>query len=335
MDIRKLKYLFKINYAKRQYQKKDGKGSLLFAKHISKKTKRRLCKNKNAYLTFDYLNPVKQCTHPDIIKSSLFNKYLLTVSGYPFEIAKFENPFLYSSENGTDFINVFGDKPIATYMGDGASHYSDSEIIEDNGKVYLFYRMCYEDCDVPNIKIIVRSSDDLIRWSDEYELFSKNGKSYLSPAFVKRDNKYHMYYVDLDDEKNAIYNLKRKVSNSLLFDDEPKEEVLKLNNCPQNRSIWHIDVISDGDVLRGLFVFMIGKKAEGGTRLYYAESKDDGKTWDIGDEIMFDINYKLVKRIYRSTMIKGENGWDIYYPVCTKNDCWYLLLSKNRKLGLK
>lgn len=334
MKLSNLKYIFKINYAKRSYIKSDGKGKLLFAKYVSQRTKKRLSPKDSLFVNFDYINPVNQCTHPDILKSQIFKgKYLLTVSGYPFEIAKFENPFLFVSDDGLNFKNAFREKPIAEYLGNGNSHYSDGEIIEDDGKVFLFYRMCYEDCDIPYVQIISRYSNDLSTWSNEIEIAKGKGKTLLSPAFVKQKNCFYMYYVDYD-EQESCFKLKRRKSSTVLFEDNIVEEELIINNAPVGKNIWHIDIVQDGKVLRGLFVFMLGQKAEAGTRLYYAESLDNGAIWEIKKEIVFDVNYKMVKRIYRSTMVKGENGWNIYYPVCTNNECWYLLLKKNYNFDL-
>lgn len=334
MNLKSLKYVFKVNYAKRAYIKKNGKGLLILSKWVSNRTKRKLCKNGNNFITFDHINPVNQSTHPDIIRAKSFsNKFILTVSGYPFEIARFENPFVFISDDGLSFNNLFGEKAVVEIVGEGKSHYSDGELLEHNGKLFLFYRMCYKDCLKPYVTVFCRTTTDLQKWSEEIEVFNGEGRSYLSPSFVKKDGSFYAYFVDFDDDSKT-YNLKRVVDDNALFENKNQSETLVVRNAPLGKNIWHIDIVEDGVLLRGLFVFMNGEKAELGTRLYYAESKDGGKTWDVGNELLFDINYRIVKRVYRSTMIKTENGWDIYYSVCTKNDCWFTLLSRNNQLGL-
>ena len=330
MKIKNLKNLFKINYGLRFYLKHNGRGLLIIPRICSWITKRRLRIKRSSFVNFDYLNPVSQCTHPDIIRSNINGlKYVLTVSGYPYNIAKYENPYIFSSRDGINFFNGIGKGAVVEYQGDGSSHYSDSEIIEENGEIYLFYRMCYEDCQDQHITLFVRSSSNLLEWSDEVEIVSNSGRVYLSPSIVKCDNMFFMYFVDCLDTVSGVYALKRLIAKDVLFAGVIRTETLELINAPAGLKIWHIDVIEDDNTFRGLFTFMSGEVAER-TRLYYAESRDGGKTWRVGKEIVFDINMKIVKRIYRSSMIKTESGlWDIYYAVCTYNNCWFLLVSKD------
>ena len=330
MKIRNLKYVFKIKYGQRFYEKKEGKGLLIIPKIISYLTKKRLKVKKDIFVVFDSLNPVNQCTHPDLIRTNKCgDKLILTVSGYPFNIARFENPYVFVSNDGIHFSNPLGKEAVVTYKGKGSSHYSDSEIVEDNGLFYLFYRMCYEEKDNQRIVIYANSSSNLSEWNNEIEVFSKAGRVYLSPSIIKTETKYHMYYVDCIDLNSGKYALMRKIAHDVLFRDVISTEKLTIINQPEGQEIWHIDVIPEGDRLLGLFTFTMGDAAAK-TRLYYSQSDDYGKTWKIGQEVKFDINMKIVKRVYRSTMIKNDKGfWNIYYAVCTNNNCWFLICSKD------
>lgn len=333
MKIQNLKYIFSVNWGAFVYERyRNRKWGKLVVKTISYVTEKRLLglKSQCERVRFDDINLVEQATHPDIIveKGAFGGKYILTVSGYPFNLAKYENQFVFTSGDGVNFNNVIGSGAIATYEGEGHSHYSDGEMAIYDGKIILFYRMCYEDCVKPHVVIYARESKDLLNWGEEKQIFMSYATAYLSPSIIKSGEKYEMYYVDREEDRNVF---KCKASNSIYFDDNPMARENTLINEPPGRRLWHLDIVRDDNVLRGLFAFTVGKFADD-TRLYYAKSLDNGVTWHVEREILLDINYRIVKRVYRSTMVKENGTWSIYASVCTKNNCWFLLRSKGHVL---
>lgn len=272
-------------------------------------------------------NEVDQLTHPDgFVASEKFNgRILMTASGYPFGSERDESQYVLSSEDGISFKNLVGEGPVAEYTGNGRSHFSDGEIIEENGKIYVYYRYCDVDSKEREITIYRKETKDLRNWTNEICVLSKKGQAYISPAIVKSGNLYHMYYVE--EEPNDDMMLKRLISSNLEFSDST-EETLRIDNNPQGMKLWHVDIVREGDVLHGLFVYTIDKGGKG-ARLYYARSTDDGLTWCVHKEIRLDVNYSCVSRIYRSTMIKIDKKWNLYVPVNTVDECWFVLVMED------
>ena len=298
-------------------------------KHISRADCKKLLKGSHTIaITLDSINIVNQGTHPDIFvsKNVVPGKYVLTMSGYPFNLAQYEDQYVLLSDDGLHFKNVLGNnKAIAAYEGNGISHFSDGDILEVGKTVYLYYRMCYEDVANPYITIFCRSTNDFKKWSNEEVVITRHGITFISPSIIYYEKRYIMFFVNYE---NGAYYLYRSEATNPLFKDSTPEKV-ELLNAPSNRNIWHLDVVSDGDKLYGLFVFA---KGYGGhkARLFEAISYNKGLSWNIGFEIKLDIDYSMVNRIYRSSMIKnGDSTWDIYIPVRTKKDSWFLLLKEN------
>lgn len=323
-----LKQLVNINYPKVLYMKyKDNPIVRLYYKFSSKRELRRLMRLSPKTLfpiELNYVNEVNQCTHPDAFVASkkYNNQIVMTVSGYPFGNEKYENQFVLVSNDGKHFSNVLGDKAVVTYIGNGKSYYSDGEIIEYNDKIYLFYRFCNVDDGKSEVTIFRKETDDLQHWYNEKKLLSDSGFKYISPAIIRFNDCFHMYYVEQIDTSNNS-SLKRIVSRNLDFEDNLPSELI-VNNKPDGMMLWHVDIIKQDDLLHGLFVF---SSAGGGknARLYYALSDDEGKTWNVHKQIKINVNYKFVSKIYRSSLIKLNNKNVLYVPICTTNNCWYIL----------
>ncbi len=333
MKIYSIKQLCSINYPKLFYYKyKDNPLLRIFYKWKSKITLKRLLASSSLFpIELDYVNEVNQVTHPDaFVASAKFdNQIILSVSGYPFGCEKYENQFVLRSKDGKHFDNVLINKAVVAYNGNGKSFYSDGEIIEFNDTIYLFYRFCDVDHGKRAISIFRIESSDLRNWKNEKLLLSGEGLKYISPTIVRQENFFVMYYVEqMDNIEKSV--LKRKKSFDLEFHNIEKDEELLINNAPQNMMLWHIDVVSSNNILHGLFDFCTGNGGKC-ARLYYATSIDKGTSWDIHKEILLDIDYKYVSKIYRSTLVYYNNKWDMYVPVCTNNNCWFLLLMHDFK----
>lgn len=321
-----LKELLHINYAKVFYNKHKGNFlASIYYKSKSKKSLNRLTKGSKLIpiICLD-TNDVGQLTHPDgIVASKKFrDKVMLTVSGYPFGVERDESQYVIVSDDGIHFKNVKNQMTLAEYTGKGRSHYSDGEIIEENGKIYVFYRYCNVDNPEREITILRKETDDLENWENEIIVLQKKAQTYISPAFVKVEKEYDMYFVEEQENKDML--LKRLHSSDLNF-VKYQEEELVIKNSPLGMKLWHVDVVKEGNVIHGLFVYTNGKGGKE-ARLYYSRSMDDGFTWVTGKEIILDVDYKYVSKIYRSTMVKVGNDWNLYVPINTTDECWFLFV---------
>ena len=269
-------------------------------------------------IRYDEKSFVNQATHPDVLKKD--DQYFLTVSGYPFEIEHLENPFLFCSDDGICFKSLH-DGPVDAYTGTGLSHFSDGDIIYDDGRIVLYYRLCEMEKTPKTDDIFIKTYSEK-NWSERKAVLSFQKDKCLSQSVVIINGHYEMYYVEMNQEWGS--KLKRLKSDSYLFDSNIMDEV-RINGMPEGRMLWHIDVVLDGEALMGLFAL---STAKGGVdcRLYYGYSKDFGYTWEIVEPIETSIHEKWIKRIYRSSMVKVGGLWNIYISVCTPGDCWFVLL---------
>ena len=323
-----VKELMSINYAKLFYGRyRNNFFARIYYKNKSKKSLRRLM-NKSTMIPIicDKTNEVGQLTHPDgfVTGEKFDNKVILTVSGYPFGSEHDESQYILVSSDGIHFQNIVDNMALAEYTGNGRSHFSDGEIIEDNGKIYLFYRFCDVDHGDRIITILRKETDNLKEWNNESIILKKTAQTYISPAIVKVYNGYNMFFVEEQNDENMV--LKRIHIDNIDFDN-PIEEKVEIENIPPNMKLWHVDVIEEEDILHGLFVYTIGSGGKG-ARLFYAQSRDGGKKWKTYEEIKLDVNYEYVSKVYSSTMIKVNGEWFLYVPVNTKDECWFLLLKQ-------
>ena len=315
--------LLHINYAKLFYGRyRNHPFAKMYYKRKSTASLKKLVKGSNLIpIICTDTNEVGQLTHPDGLMASekYNNAVVITVSGYPFGSERDESQYVLVSKDGIRFSNVENNKALAEYEGNGESHFSDGEIIEKDGIMYVYYRFCDIDHGNRTITILRKESTNLLDWGNERVILQKTAQTYISPAIVFDTNQFVMYFVE--EQSNKQMQLKRIRSTNLEFEN-PVEETIKVKKAPSGMELWHIDVISDGDLLHGLFVFTSGGGGKG-ARLYYAKSEDKG--------LKLDINYQYVAKVYRSTMIKVSGQWNLYVPVNTIDECWFLLLMKNFK----
>lgn len=318
--------LLHINYAKLLYTRyKTNPCVKVFCKICSMKSLGVLKKkSKLIPIVCKDTNYVGQLTHPDVVYTSnhFNNKILLTVSGYPFGDEHDESQYVLSSEDGLHFSNIKRNFALAEYDGKGRSHYSDGVIIENDNKIYVFTRYCDVDRKDRVITIYRKETKDLVNWENEKAILQKTAQTYISPAIIKFENGFAMYYVEEQTDKAMI--LKRMISSGLDFKDTT-EESLEITSAPEGMKLWHIDVIKDEGILHGLFVYSKGEGGRG-ARLFYARSENDGGLWKVYKEIELDVDYRYVSKIYRSTMLNINGKWNLYVPINTSDECWFLFV---------
>ncbi|MBQ9342432.1 MAG: hypothetical protein IJT81_08750 [Lachnospiraceae bacterium] len=321
--------LVHINYPKLLYSRyKNNPLVRMFCKACSRRSLVSLARKSGLIpIVCKDTNYVGQLTHPDAVYASdkFNNKVVLTVSGYPFGDEHDESQYVILSDDGIHFSNIRKDYAVAEYTGGGRSHYSDGVIIENDDKIYVFTRYC--DVDQKNCVITIyrKETTDLINWTNETPVLKKAAQTYISPAILKSGNGFVMYYVEEQADKRMV--LKRIISKGLKFEASVEED-LEILDSPEGMNLWHIDVVEEGNILHGLFVYTLGGGGKG-ARLFYARSEDNGKSWRVYKEIKLDVDYRRVSKVYRSTMLKVNGKWNLYVPINTVDECWFLFVKPN------
>ena len=179
-----------------------------------------------------------QPMHPDILHlPEGFHgfKYWLAYTPYPFMMDKFENPCIAASNDSISWVTPTGVKnPIAPPPVDSriGGHFSDTDIIYDNGKLVTFF--VYNKRGVMGPSKFYRSvSQDGVKWSAPDLVYTcKDPFSGYSPAFIKEDNSYKMWYIS---EGN-------RMSYSTSTDCKNWAAPQKCNINIDGWSLWHLDV---------------------------------------------------------------------------------------------
>lgn len=277
--------------------------------------------------TYDELN---QVVHPDVIINQIKEypaMYVMVITPYPFGDERYENPCIYISRNGIDWRVPEGTtNPLAVPEGEQNNHLSDPEIIFANDKYWLYFRESVTQNTKKIDRIYRLESNDLINWTTKKLLYETTTSKILSPSIIFYQGEYQLYYVNNIDNK---FLLERCVSSNGEF---VNKEIINIKDSPLDKILWHIDIVSEEKILKGLFVYASGN---GGycSELYYGESLDDGLNWRIINKINVckDSN-KIFKSVYRSSLVKKPDGqWNLYFSANTISGSWYTYLIRDFK----
>jgi len=271
--------------------------------------------------TYDGLD---QTVHPHVILNDA-GVYIMSITPYPFGDSRYENPCVYISQNGVDWSAPEGvSNPLALPEPNGWNHLSDSNIIYAHDVYWLYYRETIHR-DTMNVDRIYRiESEDLRQWTVPALLFETPLNEVMSPSVIRYKDTYHIYYVCCINSNSC---LKRCMSCNGSFENE---EILHVKGIPQGRMLWHIAIVEDGDLLKGLFVLSTGAIGRN-SDLFYAESNDGGNHWIIRKKIFILSNQeKYFNMIYASSMVKDDAGsWCLFFSAATRHGSWHTFLIRN------
>lgn len=300
--------------------------------------------------TYDRLG---QTCHPDALLHD--GKVILAATPYPFGCDWYENPSLFISDDGLNFKTPNGcPNPIIYQNPDPAfrkrmnfrDHLSDNEIHFWGGKYRLLFRQCYfyspPESSQPNHNTMIHMRDglflmdspDLIHWSKKELLAQSDKNTLISPTITEQKGGRMMYVISsaIDESQTALkrYELRDELCGHKLQYDRP----IDVEGIPDGKLLWHIDIVPDGDVLRGLFV-LADKIGGHGSELYYTESRDNGQSFNILNPIIPCPDWqKYLRMIYRSSMIKRKDGkWDLFISAMTKKYTWHTYLIRGIKFS--
>lgn len=258
-----------------------------------------------------------QITHPDIVyidKGFHGFKYWMAYTPYPFSRDRYENPCIAVSNDGRHWDAPKGLRnPIVTQPNDvnQGGHYSDTDIISDNGGLSVYY--VYNKRGVLGPSKFYRSfSKDGISWSKPQLVYKcSNPISGYSPAITKDSGIYKMWYIS---EGNIMSYVTSK-------DDNKWSAPERCDIFIPGWTIWHVDISKTDIGYEGLLCARDNKA--GNTALFYIKSAD-GVKWSSSN---LPVIYPSAKGwdsmdIYRSTFLKQNGTYMIWYAACGFNWKW-------------
>ena len=264
--------------------------------------------------TYDGYN---QPMHPDVayIKDGFHGfKYWMAYTSYPYSMGKYENPCIAVSNDGINWAapgrlkNPIAPPPKDVQQG---GHFSDTDIIYDNNKLTVYYVYNKEGVLGPS-KFYRSISSDGIRWSEPQLIYKCSDPiSGYSPAIIRDNNIYKMWYIS---EGNIMSYVSSK--NSINWD--------KRRTCRiyiPGWTIWHLDVAKTDIGYEGLLCARDNNSRN--TALFYIKSAD-GLIWTPSNiPIIYpSANGWDSMNIYRSTLLKQDGMYKIWYSACSLDEKW-------------
>ena len=212
-----------------------------------------------------------QAVHPDIIEPEhgfAGYRYVLAFTPYPAANDRLENPSVRVSTDGVRWVALPGcPDPVVQPPLDEDYHHADPDLVLHEGRLYMYYLT--RSRSRPHAIVSVTSSADGFSWSVPTVLLDQEWG--VSPAVVRADGGWAMYYVHADLRAGAAAYTVRRRSGSTpeRFPDERLCDVVVPGHHP-----WHIDVIRTDTGVEALLTAF----PEGGdpsrSRLFHLTSND-------------------------------------------------------------
>lgn len=270
--------------------------------------------------TYDGSN---QVVHPDIlINDSIF---YLAITPYPYSNHDHENPSLFVSKNGLEFYPPKGLQnpivPMPKY-----DHNDDPDILFDSqAKMFSIYyletlRPFYQN-------VVLLNSKNGINWNREnaieYDLRADD-PFIVSPAVIKKEKYYRMFYVDIRKIPHKIRYIK---STDGRHWNKNKPYRIRID-YPFSFSPWHIDVFEHS----GKYYMLVnGYKGIFWHRQYlHLAVSDNLVDWHFRREPIVSPSKAFYNsaRIYRSTGLVNNGNMFIWFSFRTYENSWHLGVKK-------
>jgi hypothetical protein len=253
------------------------------------------------------------------------HKYWMAINPYPKSQASYENPWIYCSKDGVDWVQPEGIvNPIAPEPTD-AKFSSDVHLVKDvDGKTLHCISREY---DIPRVKLRVFSSIDGVTWTGGHIILDREDYDFASPCVLYEDGKYRMYAVDVKNDEDLnrieIYESESMTSPFVRVGET------YVTGVPEGRELWHMEIRK----INGLYVLIYSESSatsDGVGGKFRLAKSHDLVTWDVyEDELlhrMGDNDWR--SDAYKSTfLLAEENGklfFKLWYGTSVSNSDWYV-----------
>jgi hypothetical protein len=281
------------------------------------------CKNALNPLKIETYDGSGQAMHPKVLYfDTPWNgwKYWMSYTPYPNGKGDFENPSVAVSQDGLDWHIPKGLKnPIIKPPSDAGrgGHYSDPHIVMNEHSMEMWYR--YNPANNKNNKInriYMVTSMNGVSWASP-KLILNDQYKYFSPAVLYENGVYKMWFSDTDGK------LHYRESNNLTTWSAVETVNLELNGY----RTWHQDVIHTQGGYETIFsAFKNGEFSLNNQQLYYSISPDG---INFGKPVLIlspssEKNQLDNQMIYRSSLLKVNGAYKIFYSAMNKNRQWHI-----------
>ncbi len=257
--------------------------------------------------------------------------YWMVYTPYPYCEDSLENPSIAVSDDGVEWITPTGLKNPVTGIPptyENSAHYSDPHILMNGETMELWFRYNPSYADGVNADsnggIILRTiSQDGINWSKPETMLpgsQADRNPVLSPVVILEDGIYSMWYAKRDGFLHRITS----------SDGYSWSKAEKVNLEAQGYNIWHHDIVSTDLGYEAVFCARPKNATHNlkGLELFYAVSYD-GMNYTEPVKIISPrkgTNAFDNSSIYRSSILKRDGYYLIYYSSMSENWIWKISL---------
>ncbi len=262
--------------------------------------------------TYDSSN---QVVHPDILLSN--DIFYLAITPYPYSNDYYENPCLYSSTDGMNFLSCVSNPLVPTPLYD---HNCDPDIFMDDNKICICYLETMRP-DSNNVILLQETKSLTFNKSTIVHYDTQAGdKIILSPSIVRDQNQYFMFYM-------YDYKIEYLTSTDLHSWDKSNPQVINIS-LPDSYRCWHVDVFKAQDA-EEYCMLLHGYDGPYAYSITYATSTNL-TDWNIMGVVVNKDNIpdENARYVYRSTGIVNGNTLVVWYSYRTFDNKWKLGLKK-------
>lgn len=287
--------------------------------------------NARNYLDIISYDGSNQGCHPKVLYfPNKWNgwKYWMVFTPYPNGDEKYENPSILVSQTGHKWVAPKGlVNPVVSGINQNNCHLSDPHILfnEKENQLELWYRATYFDVEDRIIRV---TSKDGVNWSAAENMASFFGvRECFSPSIIFENNKYKMWYVDQNLKCMYIE------SGDGTHWSPPKEVSLNLKD---SYVPWHLDIIKTDlgyEVLVSAFKL---KEAVLNNRVLMWGTSTDGLNFNNLATVLVPASNNESwdnKQIYRSTFVKINGIYKVFYSAMNKKNQWHIGLSQGKSMN--
>lgn len=256
---------------------------------------------------------------------------------YPGSNNRCENPSIVVSYDGINWFEPAGiENPVSGLPPtfNNRAHYSDCHLLMRNETMELWFRHNGGQskdriADNDGATILRITSTDGIHWTEPEIMVEKNGRQpYLSPAVVWDNGFYTMWYTTMDG----------KLYRMTAYDGKNWSDPEATDLSYPKHKVWHQDVQRTDLGYETIFCAKAPDNTGDNQRkqkLFYAMS-EDGMHWTEPVQIMapgkadgaFDND-----SIYRSSLVKMEDSYRIYYTGMGWRYRWYVSMCEGETIS--
>ena len=264
-----------------------------------------------------------QGTHPKVLyfNEGLFGyKFWMAYTPYPKANDMYENPNILVSDDGVTWVEPNGFinplEAIPENYKKTIIYNSDTHLVYNYTTKELECWWRFVNDENGNLTIYRKVTKDGINWSPKQEIITdiRKQRDILCPAIIYENNVYKIWYVD------SRYRVSYIKSKDLKNWSEPV--IININYNDKDIRNWHLDVIND----EGKYIMVICSFIKDSPRtrmnLYYSISENETEFEEA--KLLLtpttSSNKWDSKGLYRSSIVKVNNDYYLYYSAIATNE---------------